>query len=392
MFSAINHSDQSPEEQVDERRQLLGSTVSYSDVSQIPHSDFDYSAIQGRCCENVVGYVPIPLGIAGPLVVNNFNSFVPLATTEGCLVASVQRGIKAISESGGSSATVLDSGMTRAPLLKFPSLSDINRFLAWLTPSGFSVLSLATASSSRYAKLIDLKPFVAGRFVFLRIKISTGDAMGMNMVSKASKAIVDVILRHHPSAQCLSLSGNVCTDKKHSSINWVLGRGKSVIAEAVLSADTVNRILKTTPKKMVDLNIAKNLVGSAVAGSVGGFNAHAANVVAAIFASCGQDIAQVVESSQCMTLMEVDDDGNLYASVTMPSVEMGVVGGGTELKAQSQNIKLMIGDDSDCNRVDRVAMVLASAVLAGELSLMAALVQDELVSAHMKFNRKQIED
>jgi hydroxymethylglutaryl-CoA reductase (NADPH) len=189
----------------------------------------------------------------------------------------------------------------------------------------------------------------------------------------------------------LSLSGNYCTDKKPSAVNWIEGRGKSVVAEVVLPSHIIVKVLKCSVQGLVKLNTAKNLVGSALAGSIGGNNAHAANVVAACFLACGQDPAQVVESANCMTLMEPVGDGDLHVSVTMPSIEVGTVGGGTALSAQRAALNLLgVGganaEEPGAN-ARQLSKIIAATVLAGEISLMSALASNHLVSAHMKLNR-----
>jgi len=224
----------------------------------------------------------------------------------------------------------------------------------------------------------------------MRFKSKTGDAMGMNVVGKAVEKTLLYIQSVHP-LKIISLSGNVCTDKKPSSLNWTEGRGRSVVCEAVIKKDIVNSVLKTTVEDLIELNIAKNLIGSAVAGSIGGFNAHAANLVAAIFLATGQDIAQTVESANCMTLIDRTPEGDLHISVTMPTVEVGTIGGGTFLPAQSSCLDIL-GVKGPCieqpgHHADRLASVVAATVLAGELSLMSALAAGHLMKSHLTLNR-----
>jgi len=188
----------------------------------------------------------------------------------------------------------------------------------------------------------------------------------------------------------LSVSGNFCIDKKPSSINWTEGRGRSVVCEAVIKQEIVHSVLKTTVDALVDLNIHKNLIGSAMAGSIGGFNAHASNLVTAVFLATGQDPAQNVESSNCITLMEKTEDGDLHVSVTMPSVEVGTVGGGTFLPAQSsclEMLKVRGAGPVPGENADKLARIVCATVLAGELSLMSALAAGHLMKSHLRLNR-----
>eukprot|EP00188_Purpureofilum_apyrenoidigerum_P001770 Plantae.Rhodophyta-Purpureofilum_apyrenoidigerum.ctg20092.p1 GENE.Plantae.Rhodophyta-Purpureofilum_apyrenoidigerum.ctg20092~~Plantae.Rhodophyta-Purpureofilum_apyrenoidigerum.ctg20092.p1 ORF type:complete len:264 (-),score=55.20 Plantae.Rhodophyta-Purpureofilum_apyrenoidigerum.ctg20092:270-971(-) len=215
--------------------------------------------------------------------------------------------------------------------------------------------------------------------------------MGMNMVSKGTDKILELLVGEFPDLQVVSLSGNFCTDKKPAAVNWIEGRGKSVCAEAIIKGDVVNKVLKTSVSKLVEINMKKNLVGSAMAGSIGGYNAHAANIVAAIFLATGQDPAQVVESANCITLIEPCNDGaDLHISVTMPSVEVGTIGGGTVLGPQGACLEMLgvkgCGKDPGDNS-QKLARVIASTVLCGELSLLSALSVGHLVTAHMKYNR-----
>ncbi|MEQ2211919.1 hypothetical protein XENOCAPTIV_020483, partial [Xenoophorus captivus] len=199
--------------------------------------------------------------------------------------------------------------------------------------------------------------------------------------------------QHFPELQVVAVSGNYCTDKKPAAINWIEGRGKSAVCEATIPAKVVQEVLKTTTEALIEVNISKNLVGSAMAGSIGGFNAHAANLVAAIYIACGQDPAQSVGSSNCITLMEPSGPTgkDLYISCTMPSIEVGTVGGGTNLPPQQACLK-MLGVQGACQQCPgenacQLARIVCATVLAGELSLMSALAAGHLVKSHMTHNR-----
>jgi hydroxymethylglutaryl-CoA reductase (NADPH) len=273
--------------------------------SDVPHKDYDYGRVLGACCENVIGYIPIPLGVAGPLNIDGVSTHIPMATAEGTLVASTSRGCKALNAGGGVTTVLLQDGMTRGPAIDFPSIVMAAEAKAWLeSEKGYAIIKEAFESTSRFARLSSLKIAMAGRTLFVRFKTATGDAMGMNMISKGTEKALEVMQTFYPDMITLALSGNYCTDKKPAAINWIDGRGKSVVAEAVIPGKVVKTVLKTTVEALVNLNVKKNLVGSAMAGSVGGFNAHAANILTALFLATGQDPAQNVESSQCMTLME----------------------------------------------------------------------------------------
>ena len=193
--------------------------------------------------------------------------------------------------------------MTRGPCVEFGSLERTAEAKRWLSEEGMNIIKEAFDSTSRFARLRSLKSALAGRLLFIRFATTTGDAMGMNMISKGCEKALSVMSEHFPDMRIISLSGNFCTDKKPAAINWIEGRGKSVVAEAVISGKTVQEVLKTSVKALVELNTSKNLIGSAMAGSIGGFNAHAANILTAIYIATGQDPAQNVESSNCITLM-----------------------------------------------------------------------------------------
>lgn len=388
-----------------------GATAGDAAVSMaaLPAGAFDtdafYRSILNTNCEAVIGYVPLPVGVVGPLLVDGKPYYVPMATTEGALVASTNRGCAAIRRAGGATTAVLASGMTRAPLVRVESLAAAAEMKAWLeVPANYEAVAAAFNSTSRFGRLQSITTSTAGRNVYLRFKASTGDAMGMNMITKGVNEALKLLHTAFPSMRVMSLSGNVCTDKKPSAVNWISGRGKSVAAEVRLSGHVLKTVLKTSADAMVELNTAKNLVGSALAGSVGGFNAHASNILTAVFLATGQDAAQNVESSTCLTLMEKDDSitdaadptgaagPGIVMTVTMPSVEVGTVGGGTSLPAQGACLDMLGVRGSSSVRpgahAEQLARVVAAAVLAGELSLMSALTTNDLLSSHMKLNRK----
>ncbi|KAE9456812.1 hypothetical protein C3L33_11292, partial [Rhododendron williamsianum] len=359
----------------------------------LPLEGFDYESILGQCCEMPVGYVQIPVGIAGPLLMNGCEYSVPMATTEGCLVASTNRGCKAIYASGGATSILLRDGMTRAPVVRFPTAkraSDLKFFLE--NPLNFDTLSVFFNKSSRFARLQGIQCSMAGRNLYMRFSCSTGDAMGMNMVSKGVQNVLDYLQTDFPDMDVIGISGNFCSDKKPAAVNWIEGRGKSVVCEAIISEEVVRKVLKTTVPALVELNMLKNLAGSAVAGALGGFNAHAANIVSAVFIATGQDPAQNIESSHCITMMEAVNDGNdLHVSVTMPAIEVGTVGGGTQLASQSACLNLLgvkgASKESPGSNARLLATIVAGSVLAGELSLMSAIAAGQLVKSHMKYNR-----
>ena len=285
--------------------------------SLLPYEHYNYDLVHGACCENVIGYLPLPLGVAGPILVDGQNYFLPMATTEGVLVASTSRGAKAINAGGGAVTVVTNDGMTRGPCIGFDSLLRAGAAKNWLdSEEGQKTMADAFNSTSRFARLKALKSAIAGTNLYVRFRATTGDAMGMNMISKGVEHALTVMATEcgFDDMRVVTVSGNYCTDKKAAAINWIDGRGKGIVAEANIPGHVVKSVLKCEVDDLVQMNIQKNLIGSAMAGSIGGFNAHAANIVAAIFLATGQDPAQVVESANCITIM------NKYVSVMYPAV------------------------------------------------------------------------
>lgn len=388
---------ESPERGVAIRRELLSSKLPVpSALACLPYKDYDYSKVMGTSCENVIGYMPVPVGVAGPLLLDDKQFHVPLATTEGCLVASTNRGCRALGLSGGCHSRILADNMTRGPVVRLPSACRAAEAKVWLeTSEGFSIIQEAFDETSRFARLEKVLVGLAGRNLYIRFQSQTGDAMGMNMLSKGTEHALQRLKQQFPDMEVLSVSGNYCTDKKPAAINWILGRGKSVVCEATIPAKVVKEVLKSSTAALVELNINKNLVGSAMAGSIGGFNAHAANIVTAIYIACGQDPAQTVGSSNCITQMEPagPDGHDLYISCTMPSIELGTVGGGTNLPPQQACLQMLgvqgTSSQQPGDNARQLARVVCATVLAGELSLMAALAAGHLVKSHMTHNRSR---
>ena len=294
------------------RRTLVSRTLATAEnsgqleKSKLPYQNYNYENVHGACCENVIGYMPLPVGVAGPMVIDGKSYYLPMATTEGVLVASTNRGCKAINAAGGAITVLTGDGMTRGPCVGFQTLNRAGAAKMWLdSEDGQKTMKKAFNSTSRFARLQSMKTALAGTYLYIRFKTTTGDAMGMNMISKGVERALSVMREESgfDDMSIITVSGNFCTDKKPAAINWIDGRGKSVVAEAIIPGDVVRSVLKSDVNALVELNTSKNLIGSAMAGSIGGFNAHAANIVTAIFLATGQDPAQNVESSNCITVM-----------------------------------------------------------------------------------------
>ena len=341
--------------------------------------------------ENMIGTVQVPLGVVGPVEINggalDDERYLPLATTEGALLASVNRGCSVINTAGGATARVTKAGMTRAPVFSVTDVAEALALVEWVRDNE-ATLRGAAEETTNHGELQDVTPYVVGNNVYLRFQYDTKDAMGMNMVTIATKAACEVV-ESETAASLVALSGNLCTDKKPAAINAVEGRGRSVTADVVVPSEVVAETLETTPEAIAEINTRKNLLGSAKAGALG-FNAHVANPVAAMFLATGQDEAQVVEGANAITTAEETDAGDLYMSVSLASLEVGTVGGGTKLPTQSEALDILGvggGGDPAGSNADALAEAIAVGALAGELSLLAALGSQHLSSAHESLGR-----
>jgi len=362
--------------------------------AELKKYNLDPENLQNKNIENFIGSTELPLGIAGPIKVKGENSngeyFLPLATTEGALVASVSRGCKLINLSGGAKTDLEYIGTTRAPLFSVKDLKTARKFIGWINKN-IEKLEKLVSKVDPFVKLIKIEPFSSGRNIWLRIYYNTFDAMGMNMATQASQKIAEYAERNFKLVKLVAVSGNLCVDKKASTMNAILGRGRKVQAECFIKNELIKKYLHTTPEKVVAVNHKKTWQGAIHSGSIAA-NAHIANIIAAIFIATGQDAAQVVESSSGNTIFEQDKNG-VYICVTLPSLMIGTVGGGTNLPKQNESIRLMLKnisssrEKSGVNKTHKLAEIIASACLAGEISLHGAIASGHLASAHMRLGK-----
>lgn len=366
--------------------------ISQSPLINIGHHSLDVQRAAKRNCENFFGVAQIPMGVVGPLTVRGTRAdgdfYVPLATTEAALVASTNRGCAALREAGGAVVRVEDVGMTRAPVFRTSGVVQTQAFLGWIGEHTDEIRQLCEATS-HHLRLLEIRPYAFGTTVFLRFRFDTGDAMGMNMVTIACDRVVNEMIEPATGIPCIGLSGNYCVDKKPAAINWQEGRGKRIYAEVLLDGPILHHVLKTNSRELVEVQYRKNLLGSIAAGSMG-FNAHYANVLSAFFIATGQDPAHVVEGSMGITCIESRGPDSVFASVFMPDVPLGAIGGGTSLDTQREALSIL-GVSPDPERpgeaVIKLAEIVGAVVLAGELSLMAAFTSNDLARAHEKLAR-----
>jgi hydroxymethylglutaryl-CoA reductase (NADPH) len=337
--------------------------------------------------EHLIGTVQIPLGLAGPLRINGEHAsgeyLIPLATTEGTLVASYNRGMKVLNASGGVTCTVQDDSMQRAPVFIFDSAREARAFTLWLRENEAKIAEIAESTTS-VGKLQRVETYLAHRFAFCRFDYTTGDAAGQNMVSKATFAATSWIVSERPEIRHFYLESNFATDKKASLVNVMQTRGKRVTAEALIPRQVLGRVMRVTPEALVRHGAVAN-VGAFLSGAVNN-GLQSSNGIAALFIACGQDAANVAESSAAVIYSEVADDG-LYIAITLPSLIVATYGGGTSLPTQTECLALL-----DCvgpGKVNALAEIVAGTVLAGEISLASAISALDWVSAHEQYGRNR---
>ncbi len=360
---------------------------------ELPHlGEFtlDESIASSRNCENMIGAAQVPIGIAGPLLTKNSklkaeSYYIPLATTEGALIASVNRGCKAITESGGANSYAYRVGQTRGPVFEVKSLEEQKKVYQWIKNNELK-LKEALESTSSHLKFKKAKISGLANYVFVRFYFDTSDAMGMNMVTIATQKAAEIIEKE-TGARLISVAGNFDIDKKPAWLNFINNRGFKVWAEAIIKKEVLKNVLKTDAEKFFDVWLAKCMIGSAMSGSLG-FNAQYANIVAAMFIATGQDPAHVVEGSMGITTCKALKNGDLYVSIYLPALQVGTVGGGTNLATQKEALSILgvVGSGN----AEKFAEIIGAAVLAGEISLISSLSEGSLAAAHKKLGRSQV--
>jgi hydroxymethylglutaryl-CoA reductase (NADPH) len=374
-------------ESVEKRRKQVESLLQIS-LSSLGTYPQDLQEASKKHCENMIGYVHVPVGVAGPLLIADDGKaceyYLPLATTEGALIASVNRGCKAIYQSSGVISDADYAGQTRGPVFSVKSIKEGKQLCAWIEQHIDDLKKVAAKTSSHLA-LKNIFQKYLGTYVFVRFSFDTMDAMGMNMATIATGAIAEFI-QDQTGTECISIAANFDVDKKPSWLSVIENRGYCARAQVFLSEKIVGSVLKTTPKRFFDTWLAKCMVGSSVSGSMGQ-NAQYANIVAAMFIAAGQDPAHVVEGSIGITTADLLPSGDLAVSVYLPCVLVGTVGGGTTLSSQKECLGIL---GLEGIQAQTFARIIAGACLAGELSLISSLAQGSLERAHRVLGRGEV--
>jgi len=356
-------------------------------LEHVSHYSFDPSILPGNI-EHFTGVAQVPIGIAGPLLVNGEHAqgefYVPLATTEGTLVASYNRGMKTLHEAGGVNTTILDDAMQRAPAFVFESAREARAFGAWLTEH-FAEIKQAAETTSRTGRLRGIEQYSASRILFTRFDYTTGDAAGQNLVSKATAAACAWITSNYEGITNFYLESNFATDKKSSQVNILRTRGKRVVAEVTIPATLIEEHMHTSSDKLFRARQVSNLGG--FMSGVNNNGLQSANGIAAIFIATGQDAANVAESSAALGFSELLPNGDYYASITLPSLIVATYGGGTGLATQRECLELL--GCYGTGKVRKLAEIVAATVLCGELSLGWAILAEEWVTAHDLLGRNR---
>jgi hydroxymethylglutaryl-CoA reductase (NADPH) len=369
-------------------RQEFVAQFSKTEPKHIGHFSFDPQLIKGNI-EHLTGVAQIPLGFAGPLTIKGEHAqgdfIIPLATTEGTLVASYNRGMKVLNLCGGVTCSVIGDAMQRAPVFVFENARQSRRFVHWVNEYIDRIREEAEATSS-VAKLQYIDPYLASKFAYLRFNFSTGDAAGQNMVGRATFAACSWIIDNYGEPiQHFYLESNFATDKKASQVNVMRTRGKRVVAEAVIKRNVLIQNMRVEPEGL-SYHAGVANVGSIMSGANNN-GLHSANAITAIFIATGQDVANVSESSAAIIYTELTPENDLYLSITIPSLIVATYGGGTGLATQRECLEILgcVGR----GKVNKFAEIVAGAVLAGEISLAAAISSSDWVSSHEQYGRNR---
>ncbi len=369
------------------RRRAFAAERTGARLEHLGHYSQDESALAGNV-EHFMGVAQVPIGLAGPLLVDGEHAqgefWVPMATIEGTLVASYNRGMKVLREAGGVKTTILDDRMQRAPSFVFPSARESRDFGIWLTEH-FDEIAAAAEATTTTGKLIEIEQYSVGRVRYTRFDYTTGDAAGQNMTGKATLAACRWILSQYDGIEQYYLESNLATDKKASQINMLKTRGKRVVAEAVIPDELVRSRLNTTSEKLVRSRMVSQQ-GAALAGA-NNSGSHSANGITALFIATGQDAANVAESSAAYAFADLTPEGDYRYAITLPSLICATYGGGTGLGTQRECLEMLGCYGS--GGVGKLTEIIAATVLCGEISLSAAVVAEEWVEAHDRFGRNR---
>src|SRR5436190_16755074 len=373
--------------QAAERRAEFARERTGASLEHVTSYSFDPAILSGNV-EQFVGVAQVPIGLAGPLLVRGEHAegefYVPLATAEGTLVASYNRGMRLLHEAGGVTTTVVDDRMQRAPVFLFGTARQAREFGAWLTEH-FDEIKRAAETTTRSGRLQDIEQYSASRMLFTRFNYTTGDAAGQNLTGKATAAACAWIVSNHPKIERFFLEANFATDKKSSQVNMLRTRGKRVVAEATIPNELFRRIMRSDTELMYRARQVSNLGG--FMSGVNNNGAHSANGITALFIATGQDAANVAESSAAFVYAELRENGDYYYSVTIPSLIVATYGGGTGLATQRECLEMLGCYGAD--RVRKFTEIVAATVLCGELSLGSAIVAEEWVEAHDLYGRNR---
>lgn len=356
-------------------------------LEHVGKHSFDPAVTKGNI-EHFLGVAQVPIGLAGPLRINGEHAkgdfLIPLATTEGTLVASYNRGMKVLNLCGGVTCTVVADAMQRAPVFIFDDARAGRTFVEWIRENREPIAREAEATSS-IARLVDIDPYQSNHFVFLRFNFTTGDAAGQNMVGRATFAACSWILEQAPGVRRFFLESNFATDKKASQVNIMRTRGKRVTAEALVKRDVLTQHMRVNPEDLAYHAQVSN-IGSIMSGANNN-GLHSANAITALYIATGQDVANVSEASAGLLYSELTRDGDLFISITIPSLIVATHGGGTGLPTQHEALAML--GCTGRGSVYRFAEIVAGVVLAGELSLAAAISSLDWVSSHERYGRNR---
>jgi hydroxymethylglutaryl-CoA reductase (NADPH) len=379
--------DNDATEELAARRRAFLTERSGTTLQNVGHYSIDPAVLPGNV-ENFIGVAQVPMGVAGPLRIDGEhargNFFVPLATTEGTLVASYNRGMRLLGECGGVRTAVVDDQMQRAPVFMFDDALQAREFGAWVEQNMDGIRQAAEATT-KSGRLTYISQHQVGNLRYLRVNYTTGDAAGQNMTGKATLAACEWIAQNHPDSPRFVLSGAIDTDKKHSTINTLLTRGKRVVAEAVIKKDVLRERMGVDTRQLFEYRQV-GMVGAFMSGAA--YNgAHAANALTALFIATGQDVANISESHAGITYTQLLENGDYYWSTTLTSLIVATYGGGTGLPTQRECLELL--GCYGAGKARAFAEICAATVLAGDISLTSAILAGDWVTSHDRLGRNR---